>query len=121
MLVPGLLYLGKISVLNDRKRWLRLIFLAALSVVVAAGLLLAGLIGLAFAVASSIPFLHLILFRVCLRLFVGLNGREPKDASLAWTAGLVGDRAFSFTYVLLAFGGAFVLVAPLIWRTQAAA
>jgi hypothetical protein len=121
MLVPGLLYLGKISVLNDRKHWLRLSLLAAVSVVVAAGLLLAGLIGLAFAVASSIPLLHLLLLRICRRMFVGLKGREPKDVSLVWSTDLVADRIFAFVYVLLAFGGAFALVGSLIWRTQAVA
>ena len=121
MLVPGLLYLGKVAALNDSKRWLQLSVLALVVALVAWGAALFGVIDLVLAVAASIPLLHLLLFRACRGLFVGLKGREPKDTSLVFTSGLAADRIFALVYVLLAVGMAFALVGPLIWATSAAA
>ena len=121
MLVPGLLYLGKISALKDSKRWLQL-SVSALAVALAAWVIaLLGWTNQVFAVAASIPLLHLLLFRACPALFVRLKNREPKDASLVFTSGLAADRAFALVYVLLAVAMAFALVGPLIWGAGAAA
>ncbi len=121
MLVPGFLYMGKIATIKDSKRWFQLSVLALTVALVVWVVAFLGLTDPVFAVAVSVPLLHLLLFRACLALFVRLKGREPKDASLVLTSGLAADRVFALVYVLLAVGMAFALVGPLIWGASAAA
>lgn len=102
LFIPGIIQMGWIHVLNNRRSWSLLTLIACLLAAMSLVLYLQRLVGLPIALALAAPIYHLLLFRLFYRLFVQRQHRDPKNCALVWTSGLAIDRFFSITYLLVA-------------------
>lgn len=115
----GIVAIPLLSTIPSAARWLTrrpgsVYALSATAGIAAVGFILVagGIVEPRLAAAFAAPLAQLALVGLAFKLFVHTQGREPVDVAFNWSPGLLPDRLFALSVVLLGILPFAWLVAP---------